>query len=309
MRRLLGFLLITGLVTGGQAGGNGGYAGAFLRIGLGARAIAMGNAQVAATGNGFGFFYNPASLPHLTALSANFSYSFMSLDRRFSYLGLSSALQPQAGFSLGWIYSGVGHIPSFDSRGVETGEVDHGLHGVYFSFGIFIFPEKLSIGVNAKYLRENISDPDFSYKGEGFGADFGLMAKPFPALAIGYQLKDLNAKLRSNTNNIFERGFDKENSFPVSQRLGFFYNTPVKWIAVAYDFEWSTAGEEKNHVGFEFAIPGVAARIGYDNDHLTFGGGIEIDQYLGIKAILDYAFISSVVDEGATHIFTWQLAF
>ncbi len=309
MYRLLVIFLIGLCIPGLRAEGNGGYSGAFLRIGLGARSMAMGNAQVATADNGFGFFYNPAALPMLPKLAANFSYSFLSLDRRFSYIGLSTPLKPHAGLSLGWIYSGVGDIPGYDSRGVETAKINQGLHAIYFSFGIFVIPGRLGVGVNAKYLRENISDPDFNYSGKGFGADFGVMLKAFPYLTAGYQIKDVNAKLKSNTNNIFERGLEKDNAFPVSHRLGLFYKTPLKWMAAAYDFEWSTAGEVKNHLGLEFSIPGVAGRVGYDTDHFTFGGGLEIDRYLGIKAILNYAFVSSVIDEGVSHVFTWELEF
>lgn len=309
MYRLSVILMAGLLATCLRAEGNGGYAGSFLRIGLGARSIAMGNSQVATADNGFGFFYNPAALPELPRLSANFSYSFLSLDRRFSYVGLSAPLKPHAGLSLGWIYSGVGDITGYDSRGVESSQINQGLHAIYFSFGIFIIPQRLSVGVSAKYLREGISDPDFDYTGKGFGADFGVLLKALSDLTLGYQIKDVNASLKSNTNNIFERGLEKDNSFPVSHRIGFYYRTPLRWMTTAYDLEWSTAGELKNHVGFEFAIPGVAGRIGYDTDHFTFGGGLEINRYLGIKAILNYAFVTSVIDEGVSHVFTWELEF
>jgi hypothetical protein len=309
MIRWLFFSLL--LVFAGQimAEGNGGYAGAFLRIGLDARSVGMGNAQVAAADHGFGFYYNPAALPFLEKFAANFSYHFLSLDRRFSYIGVSAPLKPQAGFSLGWIYSGVGDIQGYDSRGMESDKISHGLHAIYFSFGIFIIPEKLSVGLNAKYLLESLSDPEFEYDGKGFGGDLGLFLRPLKDLSLGYQIKDLNAKLKSNTNKIFERGLERDNEFPLSQRIGFFYHTPVRWARVAYDFEWSTASEEKNHLGLEFTIPGVAARLGYDNDHFTFGAGLQIDKYLKIKAKLDYAFVTSVIDEGVSHLFSWQLAF
>ena len=291
------------------AEGNGGYAGAYLRLGLGARAIAMGNAQVATADNGFGFYYNPAALPYLQKLSANFSYSFLSLDRRFAYVGLSTPIKPEAGLSIGWIFSGVGDLKSYDSRGIETGKIDHGQHAIYFSFGAMMIPNRLSVGISAKYLRETISDPDFDYSGKGLGVDLGALLRVNDDLLLGFQVKDINGKLKSNTNKIFDRGIDRDNAFPVSSRAGLYYITPIRWARVAYDFEWSTAGQEKNHLGLEFTIPGVAGRIGYDTDHLTFGAGLVIDQYSRVKAVLDYAFVASVVDEGASHIFTWQFSF
>ena len=82
MYRRLILLLLVIFCSQGKSEGNGGYSGAFLRIGLGARGQAMGNAQVATSDQGFGFFYNPAAQPYLEKFSANLSYSFLSLDRR-----------------------------------------------------------------------------------------------------------------------------------------------------------------------------------------------------------------------------------
>ncbi|NIR52382.1 hypothetical protein GWO43_27470, partial [candidate division KSB1 bacterium] len=115
---------ISSISTGLFAEGNGGFAGAFLRVGLGARALAMGNAQVANPENGYGGFYNPAGLPHLQKLTFAISYSSMSLDRRFNYVGLATPVKPFGGLSAGWIYSGVGNIRAYDSRGADVGEID-----------------------------------------------------------------------------------------------------------------------------------------------------------------------------------------
>ncbi|MFZ0389039.1 MAG: hypothetical protein WAN36_01165, partial [Calditrichia bacterium] len=120
MQRFLIFIIIFGLTASLLAEGNGGYAGAYLRLGLGARAISMGNAQTATPEHPLGFFYNPAGVPFLEKRAAAFSYNFMSLDRRFLFAGFSTPLKPHAGVSVGWIYSGVGDLRSYDSRGVDT---------------------------------------------------------------------------------------------------------------------------------------------------------------------------------------------
>ena len=311
MNKILVWLGILIWITVALAGGNGGHAGSFLRIGLGARGMAMGNAQVASPINGFGFYYNPAGLPWLKDKSANFSYNFLSLDRQFNFIGFSTPLKPHAGFSLGWIYSGVDKIMGYDSGGHETGEINHGLHAFYFSFGIMIIPNRLSAGINAKFLLENISNQEesYKYKGKGFGGDFGVMLRVNSWLSFGYQLKDINASLKSNTDDIFDRGMTRENKFPLSNRVGLYLITPLKWARVAYDFEWSDVGEEKNHLGIELVVPDAALRLGYDNDHFTFGGGLQFTTAFGIRANLNYAFVSSIIDEGVSHIFTWEFAF
>lgn len=304
-------LILLGFIGGLQAGGNGGYAGGFLRIGLGARGMAMGNAQVADPRGGFGFYYNPAGLPRLQKLSANFSYSALSLDRRFNYVGISTPLKPNAGLALGWIYSGVGDIEGYNSVGEKTGAINHGLHAIYFSFGAEIVPKRLWLGVSAKYLLEKLSDAEgsYDYSGNGFGADLGVLARITDWLTVGYQMKDVNAKLKSNTDKIYDRGMNLDNAFPLSNRAGIYYRTPLKWAHLLYDFEWSDAGENKHHLGLEMETRGAAGRIGYDNDHWTFGGGLDIRTGLGIRAVLNYAFVTSVVDEGVSHVFTWEFAF
>jgi hypothetical protein len=195
--------------------------------------------------------------------------------------------------------------------GEQTGEINHGLHAIYFSFGAQLIPNRLSIGVSAKYLKESLSDQEKSYEygGSGFGGDLGVQLRVTDDLYLGYLMKDVNAKLKSNTNNIFDQGMTLDNQFPLSNVVGVYYQTPWKFLRLAYDFEWSTAGSEKHHAGVELAIPQAAARFGYDNDHWTFGGGLNISTPFGMKAILNYAFVNSVVDEGASHVFTWELAF
>ncbi|RMG21082.1 MAG: hypothetical protein D6732_27655, partial [Methanobacteriota archaeon] len=82
---LTGFILL--LMMPVLAEGNGSFAGAFLRIGLGARALAMGNAQVASANTGYGLYYNPAALPNVVNKRFSASYSNMSLDRKFNFIG------------------------------------------------------------------------------------------------------------------------------------------------------------------------------------------------------------------------------
>jgi hypothetical protein len=302
---------------------NGGFSGAFLRVGLGARALAMGNAQVATADNGYGFFYNPAALPLLEKKEFSLSYSSMSLDRKFNFIGFALPLPPFAGASVGWINSGVGNLRAYDSGGQDVGEMDHGLNAIYASFAIKMIAlaqadkqlenvpaDFISLALSVKFLRENVDDNEqFDYKGSGFGLDFGLLLKPHRNLAIGYQVKDVNASLKSNTNDLFERGSDLDNKFPLTQKAGLFYRTPLKWASVAYDFEWSNKGAKKHHAGLELTSKIAVGRLGYDTDHFTAGGGLKFQAFKKTYMALDYAYVESVIDEGASHVFSWQFLF
>jgi hypothetical protein len=57
-------LLAASRGLGGDTG-RGGYAGSFLRIGLGARAMAMGGGSAAILNDAYSAYYNPAGLGYL----------------------------------------------------------------------------------------------------------------------------------------------------------------------------------------------------------------------------------------------------
>ena len=320
---LIMLISICGLSGTVLADGSGGFAGSFLRVGLGPRALAMGNAQVATADNAYGIFYNPGALPALSDKQLALSFSNMALDRRFNFIGVAVPLPPVAGAAIGWINSGVKDLRAYNSNGEDVGEINNGLNGVYAAFGVKPIAlvqrdgglknlpgDFLSIGIAVKFLQESISDDeDFDYSGSGLGVDFGVQIKPLKSLTIGYQVKDIGAKLESNTNDIFTRGSQLENAFPITQKAGLFWISPVKWAALAYDFEWNDKGTEKHHFGMEFISPYAVGRWGIDNGRFTAGGGVDFDAIQSLRMALDYAFVTSVIDEGGSHLFSWRVLF
>lgn len=293
-----------------MAGENGGYAGSFLRMGLGARSIALGNTGVASPVTAYSAFYNPAAFGHLEDRLVGLSYSFLSLDRRFEYISFSMRVPPGAGFSIGWIESGVGDILSYNSIGEVTGEIKHSSNAVYFSFGRR-FGERLSFGVSVKILFESINDgtDEFDYNSNGVGFDLGFVYLLTDQIRIGGQVKDINSKLKANTDQIFERGGTTIDVFPVTYKIGAYYTTDLQWLKAAYDFEWSNKGLKKHHFGIE-AVHGqnLAVRIGLNGSEPVFGAGLDF-KIMKTVSYLDYAFVPSVIDEGSNHVFSWQVIF
>jgi hypothetical protein len=297
---------------------NGGYAGAFLRMGLGARSIALGNCGAADAASGFSHYYNPAILPMLSGKSVALSYSFMPLDRHTQYIGYSMQVKPSAGLSIGWIESGVNDLQGTNSIGQFTGEIDHSLHGIYFSFGRY-FGKRFSLGVTVKLVMEYLSDSNFKYSSMGVGFNFGAYYKISENISAAAVIYDINTKLEANTQDIFTYGGKTVDQFPVLYRFGIRYITPVKWLRAMYDFESSSKGGYANHIGLE-ALHGdnLALRIGYSGDKfqqtgdfisaLSFGAGMDFKLYK-FNSFVDYAFTPGLTGEGATHIFSWQIFF
>ncbi|MEE9118402.1 MAG: PorV/PorQ family protein [Calditrichia bacterium] len=289
---------------------NGGYAGSFLRMGVGARAISMGNTGVAHPTNAYSTFYNPASFGLIEDHLVGLSYSFLSLDRRFEFVSFSMKVPPEAGFSIGWIESGVGDLKSYNSIGEITGDINQTANAVYFSFGRK-FSDKLSVGVSLKILFEFINDgtDEFDYSSNGVGLDLGILYKINDDLILGGQVKDINSKFKANTDKIFERGGTTIDKFPVSSRIGAFYHTPLRWLRAAYDFEWSNKSLKKHHLGLEAVHDkNLALRIGLNGDNIVFGGGVDFIIFKTVS-YLDYAFVPSIIDEGSSHVFSWQILF
>ena len=289
---------------------NGGYAGSFLRMGVGARAISMGNTGVAHPTNAYSAFYNPAAFGFTKDHLVGLSYSFLSLDRRFEFVSFSMKVPPGAGFSIGWIESGVGDLKSYNSIGEVTGDINHSANAVYFSFGRQ-FGERLSVGVSLKILFEFINDgtDEFDYSSNGVGFDLGVLYMIMDDLMVGGQIKDINSKFKANTDKIFERGGTTIDYFPVTYKIGAFYRTPLEWLNAAYDFEWSNKGLKKHHLGLE-AVYGknLSVRLGLNGDDIVFGAGLDFT-IIKTLSYLDYAFVPSIIDEGSSHIFSWQIMF
>jgi hypothetical protein len=279
-------------------------------MGLGARSLALGNAGVATPVNAYSAFYNPAALAEMDGRLFGSSYSFLSLDRRFSFVSLSIKIPPQAGASIGWIRTSVSDLKSYNSSGLQTGDINQSANAIYFSFGRPIL-NNLHIGVSIKILFESINDgtDTFDYSSNGVGFDFGLLYRYTEKLSFGYQIRDINSKLKANTDKLFEFGGTTIDRFPLIQKLGVYYLTDFHGIRTAYEFERSDKGDTRHHIGVE-AVHGenLALRFGFNDGQLVFGGGIDFN-VLSTVSYLDYAFLPSVIDEGSSHVFSWQFVF
>ena len=296
-----------------NAGENGGYAGSFLRMGVGARSNALGNAGVADRPNGYSFYYNPSAAAFVEGKIISLSYSFMSLDRRFNVISYSMHVPPEAGLSIALVNTGVGDITAYNSLGEESGTIEQWTNGIYFNFAKR-FGTKLSFGLSLKYLREDINHKEYDYNSSGWGFDFGGTYFLNDQITIGGAIRDIRSKLKANTSDIFEFGGTTIDKFPLLYNVGFKYITPYSWLRILYDFEGSDKKEYRNHIGAEIVyIKGdmhaigenLSLCLGLNEGEPTAGVGM-IFNFLGNSSRLDYAFIPSYIDEGSSHIFSWQ---
>jgi hypothetical protein len=92
------------------------YAGSFLELGIGARAMAMGGAFVSIADDGSAFYWNPAGASQLirSELFGMYASLFKSLEKHH-HIGFTRPIYGGAAFSLNWIRLSVSDIPQFDS--------------------------------------------------------------------------------------------------------------------------------------------------------------------------------------------------
>ncbi|MBN2423442.1 MAG: hypothetical protein JXB44_00330, partial [Calditrichaceae bacterium] len=240
--------------------------------------------------------------------------SFMPLDRNFNYIGFAMKVPPSAGLSLGWIHAGNDDFDSYSMIGEKTDPIANSMNALYFNFAR-TFKGRFAIGLSYKYFWEMINNQDFDYLSKGWGFDFGLRFMIMESLFVGASVRDVGSKLKVNTTEIFGKGGTTTDRFPVKYGLGCFYKTPLNWLNVLYDFEWSDKEEYRHHIGLEALYTmgnntekNVAVRMGWDDDKFTAGAGMGFILYKFISQ-LDYALVTADDGEGVSHVFSWQVYF
>jgi hypothetical protein len=90
------------------------YAGSFLELGIGARAMAMGGAFVSVSDDGSAFYWNPAGVSQLIRpeLFGMYASLFKSLEQHH-HVGFTRPIHGGVGVSLNWIRLSVSDIPAY----------------------------------------------------------------------------------------------------------------------------------------------------------------------------------------------------
>jgi len=292
-----------------QVNHNGGLAGAFLRVGLGGRSMAMGNVGVAMPAGAYAFYGNPA----LTAVDnrrvAALMGHFMALDRYAYFAGFTTPIPGGAGVSAAWLSSGTGNLHAYNTIGEDTGELNHSMHALYGTFARSF--GKFRVGVSIKMVLEYLNDgtSEFDYAAQAVGGDAGIYYAWNEDLAFGVAVDNIGVQLKANTEKIFTRGGNTQFSLPLMIKAGAFYRTPLRWLRVAYETVSSNGVHFDHRMGME-ALYGenIALRLGHTGHNFTFGAGMDF-KFMDLVSYLDYVYSASVVDEGAGHLFSWQFFF
>jgi hypothetical protein len=313
---LAGAPLIYGQEFVRDVSNNGTVAAAFLEIGVGARAEAMGGAYTAQAGRSEMIYWNPAGLAYMDGVAVSFTHAEWLAETSFDFFSVAAPL-PFFGSVLGLSFTSLA-VPEQEVRTVEapegTGErYDAQDYAVNVSFSAKLIPS-FSFGLTGKYISQRI----WTERGSQFAIDAGVYYQtPLPGLTIGSSISNFGADISlsgKNLSNIIDpdpdnRGIEnipvnyRTDASPLPQifRFGLSYETPLPGrgnLTTAVDLMHPTGATESMNMGIEYGFNNlIFFRVGYLNrfernsiNGLTFGGGIQYTLKDRSDFVFDYAY-------------------
>jgi len=215
--------------------GDGGYAGAFLQVPIGARPTAMGGAYRAVSNDGAGALFNPAGLADLERRLFATSYRAMKLDRTLGYVTAFFPIENHAIIGLHWLFAGSGSVAMRDFNGRSLGsEFSQNNHAFAVLFSKR-FENYISAGVKLNYYHATI--PEVTASSVGFDIGFLLyideffdrekrVDMPVKNIQVGLTIKNLGMKYPWNSekfNRLYQAstlGYEQEDKVPLEIAMG-----------------------------------------------------------------------------------------
>jgi hypothetical protein len=291
----------------------GGLAGAPMRMGFGARGIAMGNALTGVIYGDIQAYYNPAAIPFASVPTAVVAYGVLSLDRRLNYLSYTKNLKPNAGMSLSLINAGVGDIDGRNRDGVHTETYSTSENSFMFSFGLKPV-SKFSFGVSLKILYFVLFE---GVKSTTAAVDIGAIYLLSEEVTLGAVVQDINAKYKWDTSPLYGiNGNSTVDRFPLRKRFGISW-TPIQYsLIVSGEFE-AIGSAASIRVGSEIEVyDGIHLRGGIDQ--IAFNADLPAKPSLGLSVqtklanwtpAFQYAYVFEPYSPSGIHILSFSLKF
>ncbi len=306
----------------------------FLKLGVGARAIALGGSFVAEASDLSALYWNPAGLSRLPGSSVQLAHTeyLAEINYNFAAFGTSMGNLGTLAFSIIFLDSGNMDVRTED-RPEGTGEQfkvqDYALQ---ISYGRAL-TDRFSIGGTFKYIQERI----WHSKASTVAFDVGtLFTTPYERLRLGASMSNFGPKMRLDGRDIlFSEDPSPNNDGNVEivnaqfrtdrHPLPLLFRVGLAWDAfrsgdhrllLSTDAAHPNDNSEYLNVGAEYSFRDLLAlRGGYRNlfeedgeQGLTFGAGLNLRVDRSLRARFDYAY----ADFGRltqTHWFTMELGF
>jgi len=306
--RRLPLLLLLLLASRGRAEtADGGEGAAWLKLGVGARPLALGQASVADEGDVYDLNGNPAGLVSLSRIALGSQAALLSEDRRMDNLSFARPLdlklwKPGIGLSVSR-FSLEAPIERRDTNTPDpVGDWFQSSYSVQLGLGSWIGDPARShsaLGLNFRFLSESVGDAS----GSGEALDLGSLYRVTSWLNLGWSLENLLSRSDWSTGSsedppkVFHGGAA---AWLWQRRL---------WLGAEY--QKSEVEDPRLRAGVEcWLSPGLfAVRLGLDQDRYSAGLGL-LFSIQGDALSLDYAIRTDpVLPEQPDQRFSLGLAF
>jgi hypothetical protein len=287
--RILFIIVLAPMLLFAQSAGNSGLS--FLKLGFGARNIALGDNGNVFANDVSALFYNPAKLAGSNNTEIMLMHNEWIQDVRTEVLGFKFSLFDLP-FGIGINSTSVSDIEVRTNPGdpITTFKAQYFFSSISTGFEIF---QDMKFGATAKYIYEDI----FTDDAQGYGLDFGLNYKAMDNVNVSAVVKNIGSMnaLRSESTKL-----------PTEFRIGPAYNFSVNEyklnIVVGGEFQkYLDADDSHINFGSEISYDNLfALRLGYQTQYesKSFTGGIGL---MWNRVNFDYAFTPFTLGLGVGH--------
>ena len=296
------------------------YAGEFMAIGVGGRALGMGGAYVALANDATAGYWNAGALARIDYPEAVFMHEerFGSLIN-YDFAGVAIPYGPDVSLGVSVLRLGVDGIP--DTRNAWADNNGNGVFdsadqldydkityfnsadwALYFTYAKRSSQE-FSYGANIKLIRRTLADQSAT----GIGFDVGAVYSPTTNLSLGVNAQDITTTLvawSTGRNELVSPTLKLGAAYSIDLLGG--HLTPAADVDVRFEDRHFASIASVGpvsfdpHAGLEFDYKNtVALRVGYnDVKQMSVGAGLHL-RMLDV----DYSFARFAVDEslGNTH--------
>ena len=283
------FILLATPLTAHAINDNAGTTGYnFLKVGVGARAAALGGAYAGIAGELESVAWNPAGLLGIDQRAASASFSRYLIDTQSGFLSVGFPGARRA-WAVSVNYFNYGDMRRTDESGEDLGSFGASDVAAYFTVAQKVWSNRIALGANLKAVYSTIDN----FSSDAYLIDVGvLIPGPLKGMKLGASLSNLGGVRSGYTDNFTD-------SLPVNFRIGLAHqpaHTPLPMLIVA-DLNTPNDGDPYMAFGVEVRIakglyvrPGFSTQpTGQDEDPLglSAGAGVEMEKYH-----IDYAFTS-----------------
>lgn len=249
----------------------------FLKLGVGAKAVAMGGAFTGLADDATALYYNPGATVYLEGTQLLAGYHNYVLDIQSGFLAATRPVSAMGSREIGLgafiSYMNFGDFTRMSVNGVPEGEFSGGdiLFGLNAS--IMLIPEA-AVGLNVKYMHEAAA----GYGSDALAADVGLAVRlPDTLTSAGLMLYNLGGVVSGYT--------DHKDKLPMGVRLGVSHSLRELPLVVAVDGVVPNDNDPYVNIGTEFyKLEPLYLRAGYSLFGENYKTGSDSDGWGGFVA-------------------------